>query len=58
MEVNVKSKNILIGGFYRPPNSNAEYLNLINESVYRAISTNINDVIITGDFNYNMLSNE
>ena len=58
VEVKVKSKNILIRGFYRPPNCNAEYLNLISESVDRAISTNINDVIITGDFNYNILSNE
>ena len=58
VEVNVKSKNIHIEGFYRPPNSNAEYLNLIPESVDRAIRTNINDVIITGVFNYNMLSNE
>ena len=61
VKVNVKSKNILMGrgeGVYRPPNSNAEYPNLISESAGRSISTNINDVIIIGDFNHSMLSNE
>ena len=58
MEVNIKRKKMLIGGFYRPPNSNIEYYNLLIESIDRALNTNINDVIITGDFNYNMLSND
>ena len=41
----------------RPPNSNSDYFNLILESTDRAHNTNIHDIIITGDFNYNMLSN-
>ena len=49
---------MLIGGFYRPPSSNIEYYNLLIESIDCALNTNINDVIITGDFNYNMLSND
>ena len=49
---------MLIGGFYRPLNSNIEYYNLRIESIDRALNTNINDVIITEDFNYNMLSND
>ena len=62
MEVNIKRKKMLIGSFYRPPppppNSNTEYYNLLIESIESALNTNINDVIITGDFNYNMLSND
>ena len=58
MEVTVRAKKILIGGFYRPPNSSADYFHLISESIDRAHNTNLNDIIIVGDFNYNMLSNE
>ena len=41
-------------GLYRPPNSSLEYFNLLKESIDRACSTNIIDIIITGDFNYNL----
>ena len=58
MEVNVRTKKVLIGGFYGPPYSSADYFHLISESLDRAHNTNINDIIIVGDFNYNMLSNE
>ena len=57
VEVIVKTKKLLIGGFYSPPNSNLDYFNLILESVDRAHNTNITDIIITGDFSYNMLTN-
>ena len=50
-------KKVLIGGFYRPPNSNTGYMDLIKESIDRAYNTNIVDIIITGDFNFNMMSN-
>ena len=56
-EILVKSKKILIVRFYCPPNSNDEYLNMISESVDRAHNTNIAAIIITGDFNFNMNSN-
>ena len=56
LELTIKSKRILVGGFYRPPNSSLEYFNLLKESIDRACSTNIIDIIITGDFNYNMKS--
>lgn len=56
VEVRVKSKVLLIGGFYRPPNSDNNYFNLILESLDRAYNTNIIDIIILGDLNYNMIS--
>ncbi|MEW8547098.1 MAG: endonuclease/exonuclease/phosphatase family protein, partial [Candidatus Thiodiazotropha sp.] len=58
VEVTVKNKKVLIGGFYRPPSSNLDYFILILESFDRAYNTNITDIIITGDFNYNMLTND
>ena len=54
VEVKVKGKYILVGGFYRPPNSKNAYFNLITESFDRACNIGINDIIITGDFNSNM----
>ena len=54
LELTIKSKRILVGGFYRSPNSSLEYFNLLKESIDRACSTNIIDIIITGDFNRNM----
>ena len=58
VEVTLKGKLILVGGFYRPPNSNNAYLNLIAESFDRACNIGIDNIIITGDFNFNMLSND
>ena len=43
-----------MGGFYRPPNSNAAYFELISESIDRAYNTIIIDIFILGDFNYNL----
>ena len=57
IEIRVKSRKMLIGGFYRPPNSNTAYFDLITESVDRAYDTNITDIYILGDFNYNLSSN-
>ena len=53
VEIKTKSKKAPIAGIYRPPNSNAQYFNHINESIDRAYNTNIPDVIILGDFNFN-----
>ena len=58
VEITVKSKKILIGGFYRLPHSNTDYFNKINESNDRAYDTNMVDILITEDFNFNMFSNE
>ena len=39
------------GGFYRPPNAKVEYYDLVSESVDRACSTQIKDILLLGDFN-------
>ena len=54
VELQIKRKRILVGGFYKPPNSNTDYFDLLKESVDRACSTDIPEIIITGDFNCNM----
>ena len=58
LELLVQSKQILVGGLYRPSNSGAEYFNLVVESIDRTHNTNITDRIILGDFIYNMLTND
>ena len=49
-------KRILFGIFYRPPNSDANYFSNIEDSLALAVDTAISDIIVTGDFNLNILS--
>lgn len=44
----------LIGTFYRPPNSESSKWEYIAYSMKKAKDTNINNIIITGDFNCNL----
>ncbi|XP_060607755.1 uncharacterized protein LOC132759899 [Ruditapes philippinarum] len=48
-----QSKRILVGIFYRPPNADSHYTTLIEHSLNLAEETNIPDIIVTGDFNFN-----
>ena len=57
IQLQVKSKRVLIGGFYRPPKCNQDHFNLIKESIDKACNTNIADIVITGDFNIDMSHN-
>ena len=50
-------KRILFGLFYIPPSANAVYFSSIEDSIHLAIDTGIQDIIVNGDFNFN-LSNE
>ena len=43
-----------MGGFFRPPNNNTDYFNLIKEIIDRACNTKTIDIIITGDFNFDI----
>ena len=55
LEISLKSKSVLLGLFYRPPNTPASVLDDIETSIDLAFDTNISNIIITGDFNLNYL---
>ena len=46
---------VLIGTFYRPPNSLNAIFSSIEDSIGLAFDSNIQDIIITGDFNLDMM---
>ena len=58
IEVANNHKRILFGLFYRPPNANADYFSKIEDSIALAVDTNIKDIIITGDFNFNIMNHQ
>ena len=58
IELILKNKHILFGLFYRPPNSDAIYFSTVEDSFHLAVDTGMKDIIITGDFNFNMLSED
>ena len=47
-------KQALAQIFYRPPNADAVYYSAVEESIHLASDSGIHDIIITGDFNFNM----
>ena len=57
IEITVHHRKILLGTFYRPPNSPAQTLSSIEDSIGLSFDNNINDVFITGDFNLDTLKN-
>ena len=57
IELSNNHKRILFGLFYRPPNSDSNYFSSIEDSIALAVdSPGISEIIITGDFNLNVLS--
>ena len=54
----MKNKKLLVGTFYRPPNSTPLILADIENSIGLAIDTGIQDVVILGDFNLNFLNTQ
>lgn len=50
------NKNVLFGLFYRQPNVDANYNCNIEESIALAVDTNISDILVTGDFIYDVLN--
>ena len=58
IELILKQKHVLFGLFYRPQNSDSLYYNSIEDSLHLANDTGISDIIITGDFNFNLLNEE
>ena len=55
VEISIKNKIQLIGTFYRPPNSTNAILSTIEDSIGLAFDTNISNILITGDFNLDIL---
>ena len=47
---------MLVGTFYRPPNSNSLVFSDIEKSIGMAVDTGIADIVILGDFNLNVLN--
>ena len=58
IEIKLNHIRILFGLFYRPPNSDMSYYSSIEDSISLAMDTQINNIIITGDFNLDMLSHQ
>lgn len=57
VELFINNRKILIGTFYRPPNSSPAVLASIENSTGLAFDTNARNIILTGDFNLNMADN-
>ena len=55
VQIKLRGHDILICGIYRPPNLSQNYWTLVHESVDRAKSTSIQDIIILGDLNNDLL---
>ena len=51
IEINTHNRKQLIGTFYRPPNSDNTVLASIEDSISLAFDTNMQNILITGDFN-------
>ena len=58
IEIHLNHTRILFGLFYRPPNSDMAYFSRIEDSILLALDTQIRNIIVTGDFNFNMLSDQ
>ena len=50
IEITTHNKKVLVGTFYRPPNSPNDTMAHIENSVGLAVDTNIQDILILGDF--------
>ena len=56
IETKIGQDKLLIGSFYRPPNSKSDYWDLIDQSI-KNVSSTPHKFIMHGDFNKNFLSN-
>ena len=57
-DLTLRHKHILFGLFYRSPNSDMTYYSSLEDSIHLAVDTGTDDIIITGDFNFNMLNSQ
>ncbi|XP_045166980.2 uncharacterized protein LOC123530274 [Mercenaria mercenaria] len=56
IEIHVNQRKLLIAGIYRPPDSNnTQWLNM-EHSLDQAFNGHFDDILVTGDFNVNILA--
>ena len=56
LELNIRNRKLLVGTFYRPPNSSPIVLSNIENSIGLAVDTRIADIVITVDLNFNVIN--
>ena len=49
VKIKINQENLLVGSFYRPPNSRANYWELISDSIHKANNCVVKFIIL-GDF--------
>ncbi len=54
IEIITNRKKIIIGGIYRPPDSNNNHWVLLEETIDRAFNQVCDNIIVSGDFNINV----
>ncbi len=54
IDLYIDKRKFLIGGIYRPPDSNNNYWTLLEESIDRAFNQTCDNILVAGDFNINV----
>ncbi len=57
IELHLNRHKLIVGGIYRPPDSNNNHWTLLQESVDRAFNQTCDNILVTGDFNINIHNN-
>ena len=58
IELSNSQKHLFFGFFYRPPSADSVYYSSIEDSLNLAVDTGIQDIIVTGDFNFNLFNQQ
>ena len=58
IEMQLNHSRLCFGLFYRPPNSDPAYFSGIEDSITLAVDTQIRNITVTGDFNFNVLNEQ
>ncbi|XP_045166981.2 uncharacterized protein LOC123530276 [Mercenaria mercenaria] len=56
LELIVNKRKIILGGIYRPPDSNNNHWLLLEQSIDQAFNQSCDNILVTGDFNINVLN--
>lgn len=54
VEIRLSQRKLLVGGIYRPPDSNNNYWLLLEQSIDQAFNHLCDNILVTGDFNINI----